>query len=419
MEFSNFKQGAQAMSTSLLYRAWGIRGYRYVRTNYPEGGIEFVIEQDPKSLECGHCGSRRIMRQGQVSRRFKTTPVGGKPVSVVLPIPRLWCAECSTTRQAKVAFADERRSYTRTFERYALELCRHMTIRAVARHLGVGWDMIKDMQKRYLKKHFGRPRLKDLREIAIDEISIGKGHHYLTVVLDLATGAVVFIGEGKGADSLKPFWKRLLCATRGRPKIKAVATDMSAAYTFAIAERLPNAVHVFDRFHVVKLYNEKLTDLRREVQRTTENVEHKKLLKGTHWLLVKNPENLEDGRKERERLEEALRINQPLATAYYMKEDLREFWGQGSKRNAKKFLDDWIRRAEASGIRMLKQFANTLRLHRKGLLAWYEYPISTGPLEGTNNKIKTLQRQAYGYRDQEFFRLRIFSAHTTHYELIG
>lgn len=407
------------MSTSLLYHTWGIRGYRYVRTNDVGGGAEFVIEQAPNNLECSVCGSRRIVRQGQVSRRFRSTPVGGKPVWIVLPIPRLWCAACGSTRQAKVLFADERRTYTRTFERYALELSRRMTIRDVASHLGVGWDMIKDVQKRYLNKHFGRPRLKDLREIAIDEISIGKGHRYLTVVLDLRTGAVVFIGEGKGADSLKPFWKKLLCATRGRPKIRAVATDMSAAYALAIAERLPKAVHVFDRFHVVKLYNEKLTKLRREVQQTTENVEHKKLLKGTRWLLVKNPENLDDSRKERERLEDALRINKPLAAAYYLKEDLREFWDQVSKRNAKRFLDGWIARAEASGIRMLKQFANTLRLHQKGLLAWYDYQISTGPLEGTNNKIKTIQRQAYGYRDEEFFRLRIFSAHTTRYELIG
>jgi transposase len=294
-----------------------------------------------------------------------------------------------------------------------------MTVRAVAHQLGVGWDLVKDIQKRYLQRHFARPRLKDLKQIAIDEITIGKGHRYLTVVLDLKSGAVVFIGEGKGADSLKPFWQRLRRATRGRPKIKAVATDMSAAYTLAVAEHLPEATHVFDRFHVVKLYNDKLADLRREVQRSTENLEHKQLLKGTLWLLLKNPEHLDEKRNERSRLDEALRINQPLATAYYMKEDLREFWRQAGKRNARRFLRNWLARAEASGIRMLQKFANTIRLHLKGLLAWYNHPISTGPLEGTNNKIKTLQRQAYGFRDQTFFRLKIFAMHRSHYELIG
>lgn len=407
------------MSTSLLYHAWGVRGYQQTRVRFVAGVVEFTVEQGPGTLRCGHCGSRRVMRQGQVTRRFKAIPIGSKPVAIVLPIPRLWCAACSKTRQAKVAFADERRTYTRSFEQYALELSRRMTIQGVAKHLGVSWDMVKDIQKRYLQKHFSRPRLKDLRQIAIDEISIGKGHRYLTVVLDLDSGAVVFVGEGKGADSLNPFWKKLFCATRGRPKIRAVATDMSAAYTLAVAERLPEAVHVFDRFHVVKLYNDKLADLRREVQRSTENIEHKQLLKGTLWLLLKNSENLDTDRDERKRLNEALRINQPLATAYYMKEDLRQFWDQGGKRTARRFLNDWIARAESSGIRMLKTFANTLRQHMKGLLAWYNYPISTGPLEGTNNKIKTMQRQAYGFRDPVFFRLKIFALHRTSYKLIG
>ena len=215
------------MSTSMLYHAWGIRGYQYVRTRYVKGEIEFDIEQNPNTLRCCHCGSGRVMRQGQVTRRFKTIPVGGKPVTIVLPIARLWCAACATTRQAKVLFADKRCSDTRSFERYALELCRHMTIQDVANHLGVGWDLVKNLQKRYLRRHFDRPRLKGLRQIAIDEITIGKGHQYLTVVLDLKRGAVVFMGKGKGADSLKPFWKRLRCATRGRLKIHAVASPDS------------------------------------------------------------------------------------------------------------------------------------------------------------------------------------------------
>tara|TARA_B100001971_G_scaffold192633_1_gene197101 strand:+ start:87 stop:1349 length:1263 start_codon:yes stop_codon:yes gene_type:complete len=413
---AQLQKGEQNMSTSLLYHAWGVRGYRYRRTHFTNGIIEVVIEQDPNTLACSHCGSRRLMRQGQVTRRFKAPPIGGKPVSITLPIARVHCHDCGHTRQVKIAFVHERRTYTRAFERYALELSRHMTIRDTANHLGVSWDVVKNIQKRYLQRRFRRPKLKHLERIAIDEISIGKGHRYLTVVLDLASGAVVFIGEGKGADSLDPFWKKLCGAGA---KIKAVATDMSPAYTFAVAEHLPQAVHVFDRFHVVKLFNDKLANLRRDVQGSVEKIEHKQLLKGTLWLLMKNPENLDETRHERRRLEDALRINQPLATAYYMKEDLRQFWEQAGKRNANRFLDDWIARAEASGIRMLNKFAQTLRLHRKGLLAWYDYNISTAALEGTNNKIRTMQRQAYGFRDQEFFRLKIYAIHKSTYALVG
>ena len=133
-------------------------------------------------------------------------------------------------------FADPRRSYTRAFERYALELCRLMTIQDVAQHLQVGWDTIKDIQKRDLQRRFKKPQLSKLKQIAIDEIAIGHGHRYLTVVLNLETGAVVFVGEGKGADALEPFWKRLRAA---RAKMEAVATDMSPAYIQAVREHLP------------------------------------------------------------------------------------------------------------------------------------------------------------------------------------
>ena len=165
-------------------------------------------------------------------------------------------------RQVDVPFADPRRSYTKAFERYVLELSRRMTIRDVAAHLGVGWDLVKDIQKRDLSRRFAKPKLKHLRRIAIDEIAVAKGHRYMTVVLDLDSGAVVFVGDGKGADALKPFWKRL------RPsgaKIEAVAMDMSAAYRGAVSTHLKEAVIVFDHFHVIKLFNDKLSDLRRSL----------------------------------------------------------------------------------------------------------------------------------------------------------
>jgi len=403
------------MSTSLLYHGWGVRGYEYVRTDYSDGRLAFTIRQDSAALRCACCGSDRVIRSGQVERRFRAPPVGSKPVSLVLAIPRVRCRECGIVRQVKVGFADERRSYTHAFERYAVELCRRMTIYDVAYHLNVSWDVVKDIHMRYLGRRFGKPRLKGLTHIAIDEISIGKGHRYLTVVLDLGSGAVVFVGEGKKAESLAPFWRRLRSSGA---KVQAVATDMSPAYIEAVTKNLPKAVLVFDRFHVVKLFNDKLSDLRRQVQSGAQGLQ-KKVLKCTRWLLLKNPENLDEERDERKRLDEALELNKPLATAYYMKEDLRQLWEQDDQPTAERFLNDWIARAEASGITMLKKFARTLTIRRAGLLAWYDHSISTGPLEGTNNKIKTLQRQAYGFRDQEYFTLRIYGIHEVKYALVG
>ena len=290
-----------------------------------------------------------------------------------------------------------------------------MTIKDVAKHLGVSWDVIKDIQRRDLSRRFAKPKLKHLRQIAIDEIAIAKGHRYVTVVLNLESGAVVFVGDGKGADALKPFWKRL----RGsKAKIQAVAMDMSPAYHEAVSTHLSKATIVYDHFHVTKLFNDKLSDLRRWLYHRAGD-EQKKVLKGVRWLLLKLAENLDIERDERARLKEALRLNKPLALAYYMKEDLRQFWEQPGKKYATLFLNDWIRRAKASGVHMLLQMARTLDTHRSGLLAYYDYPISTGPLEGTSNKIKTMKRQAYGFRDHEFFKLKILAIHEAKYALVG
>jgi len=258
--------------------------------------------------------------------------------------------------------------------------------------------------------------LKKLRQLAIDEISIGKHGRFLTVVLDLKRGAVVFVAEGKGSAALEPFWKRLRAA---RAKIQAVAMDMSPAYIKAVSEHLPKAEIVFDHFHIIKLFNEKLSDLRRELFRQAQDQQLKDVLKGTRWLLLKNPEHLDPRHNEQQRLDQALKLNAPLATAYYLKEDLRQLWQQPNWRAGRKFLTAWCKRALASGIRILQQFAQTLRKHARGILNYFKFPISTGPLEGTNNKIRTLQRQAYGFRDSEFFKLKIYALHETRYELVG
>jgi transposase len=403
------------MSTSLLYHAFGVRGYRQTAIEFSEGQVFFRIAKDREDYRCSACGSPEVAPHGQVERQFRCPSIGQHPVLVLLPIPRVSCRHCGVTRQIALEFADPRRSYTKAFARYALELSRRMTIQDVARHLSVSWDIVKEIVQQDLQRRFARPKLKHLRQIAIDEICVGSGHRYLTIVLDLESGAVVHVGRGKGGDALKAFWKRL---RRSRAKVEAVATDMSAAYIEAVREHLPEATLVFDRFHVMKLFNDKLTVLRRQLYHQATR-EQKRVLKGVRWLLIKRPEHLDPQRNERDRLEEALKLNQPLATAYYLKEELADFWEQDDEEEAEAFLLDWLARAEASGIDILVGLARTLRQHALGLLAYYDYPISTGPLEGTNNKIKTMQRRAYGYRDQEFFRLKILACHESKYALVG
>jgi transposase len=164
------------MSTSLRYHAFGVCGYCYVSTGYSEGAVTFTIEQPRRSFRCPMCGSEDVIRRGETPGRFRAVSIGSKRVYLAFAVPRVACRSCGAVRQLRIGFADPRVSYTRAFARYALELSRHMTIKGVAQHLGIRWDVIKEIQKEDLQRRFGSPKLKHLRQIAIDEISIGKGH---------------------------------------------------------------------------------------------------------------------------------------------------------------------------------------------------------------------------------------------------
>lgn len=404
------------MSTSIIYHGFGIRGYSQRRFEAKGGRLTFWLRALQSRLLCAACSSRKVISRGTVTRRFRTVPIGRKPVDIVLDVPRLECRVCGAVRQIKLGFADPYQTYTRSLERLALELSEHMTIKAVASYLRLNWHTVKSIQKRALSKRFGRPRLRHVRRIGIDEIYIGKRRGFITLVLDLDTGAILYVGEGKSKASLHGFWRRL---RHSRAKIEAVAIDMSKAYISAVRENLPDAVLVFDHFHVVKLFNEKLSELRRSMQREAEDKMAKKIFKGSRWLLLKNPENLCEARGEKARLKEILRMNEPLSIAYYLKEDLRQIWAQPDQATARTVFDDWLARAEASGVKILKAVAKTFLEYRDGILAYYQARITTAKVEGTNNKIRALQRQAYGYRDDEFFDLKLKSLHAAHTTIVG
>ncbi len=291
-----------------------------------------------------------------------------------------------------------------------------MTIEDASRIAEVGWDTVKGIEQSYLSRHYSKPRLKDVAYIAIDEFAVQKGHKFMTVVMDLESGRVLFVGDGKSAETLEPFWKLVRCSGA---RIQAVAIDMWPAFIDAVTNNLPNAQIVFDRFHITKMVNDALSELRKQLYRDETLLNKRPVIKGIRWLLLKRGDNLNEEKDEHKRLQQALEMNKPLATAYYLKEELRLLWAQGSDEQAKSFPGKWVAIAYASGINVLRKIANSLLAHRTGIFAWYSFPISTGPLEGLNNKIKVLKRQAYGYRDKQFFKLKIYAIHQTKYALCG
>jgi len=405
------------MSTSLLYHAFGLTDCQYQATNFIDSNVYFKVSLNKRLIRCPECRHRKVTIKEFIPRTIKTIPIGKKSVFIQLDIPRVYCLKCLITRQVKLPFARPHSRYTRSFERMVIQLSNVMTMKHIAQWLKVGWDVVKNIIKRRLKQVYNKPKLVGLKRIAIDEIYLGKSQGFMTIVLDLVTGRVVYTALGKHSEALNPFWLRL---KHNKIKIDAVATDMGAAYIKAVRENIPEAILVFDHFHIIKLFNEKLTRLRRDLFNDLECAEEKKALKGTRWLLLKRPDNLKDNSNERQRLEHALEINKPLSIAYYLKEDLAQIWRQESKEEAEAWLNEWASKAQASGVNILQKFAKKLLLWRRNILAYYDTnKLSTGPLEGVNNKIKTLKRMAYGYRDQEFFQLKILALHESKSGLHG
>jgi len=278
-----------------------------------------------------------------------------------------------------------------------------MTVTDLAAVTALSWDTVKSIIKRRLEKDYGHPRLRPLQRLSVDEIHLGRRHGFWTLVIDLDTGRIVWVGRGRGGDALRKFWPALRAS---RARIKAVAMDMSGAYWAAVSEHLPQAVVVFDRFHIIKLVNEKLDDLRREMVREATGL-MKQTVKGVRYLLLMRRENIDQ--EQLPRLDEALKHNEPLFTGYLLKEGLGLLWEQPSYAKMNAFLHQWCDLAAHSGIRQMMQASKTLLRHKRGILSWWTHRINNGRMEGINNKIKTLLRQTYGLRDERYFVLTLYT----------
>jgi len=290
-----------------------------------------------------------------------------------------------------------------------------MTIQDISAILHTSWGLVKSIDKTNLERRYKSIDIKNVEYIAIDEFSIKRGHKYMSVVMDLATKRIIYVNEGRAKECLEPLFKRF---KRMKVTPKAIAMDMWPAYISAALEHFPGTPIVFDRFHIESNLNKAISNIRKAVFKDETDLNKRKLIKGTRWLLLKNNQNLNEDKNEKEKLELALNINKPLATAYYLKEDLKQIWSQENLAGAKRFLGDWAARAIASGIKLMVKFAHSLLGHRTGIFSWFDNKISTGPLEGMNNKIKVLKRRAYGYRDMEYFKLKIYNLHHAKYPLL-
>ena len=397
------------MDSSFLCYGFGLYGYECTRTEYKGNTIIFHVQAKARQKTCPKCHKRHLVKNGYRVRDIVGLPIGRRRVIFRVKVQRYKCKnkDCDYDRQEDIRFTTGSRSYSKRFAMYVVDLLKSMTLQDVAFHLGVSWDMVKEIHSSYLQRHYCPPSLDGVECIGIDEFAVRKGHTYKTIVVDLISGRILYVGDGKGTDALDGFWKKV---KRKKIKIRFVASDLSPAFTASIAKNCPEATHVFDHFHVVKLMNDKLDSIRRTQYNKEKDRNKRNILKGTRYLLLSNGEDIND-MEYKTRLDNALALNKPISQGYYLKEKLREIWNQVSKDEARKVLEDWIEQAESSKVPQLLVMAETLRNHKDGILAWYDGHLSTAKVEGINNKIKVMKRNAYGFRDDHYFTLRLYSLH--------
>ena len=306
------------MNSSFLYYAWGLYRHKCLREEYKDNTIILHIESKQAPKCCPQCGHAHLMKNGFRIRDFISLPIGGKKVILRMKVRRYKCkwADILCSRQSQLHSS----------------VCkvRGRSIKGndPQRHSpSFGRVVGHDQRDSHSSSWVSPPSLEGVDSIGIDEFAVRKGHAYKTIVVDLKSGRILHVGQGKAADALAGFWKRV---RRKKLDIKYIATDLSAAFISSVLENCPNAVHVFDHFHVVKLMNEKLDEIRRAQYNMEKDINKHKVLKGTRYLLLRNGAVIFD-KEYKTRLDNALYTNQPLSQAYYLKEQLREIWMQANK----------------------------------------------------------------------------------------
>jgi transposase len=353
---------------------------------------------------CHLCGHRAIGIHSRSQRNVRDLNLASTTVYLQCHFRKIFCPACQRIVIEDLGLLHPYLRVTKRLAEYIHGLCKVMTVKEVAEHLDLDWKTVKNIDKFFLETHYGTPCFDGLRLLAVDEISIRKGHRYLTIILDYETGRVVWIGQNRKARTLSSFFNRL---SKGQKKnLEAIVMDMWDPYIKAVKAKVPHVKIVFDLFHVVAQFSKVIDKVRNSEYRKASK-EQKEIFKGAKYLLLKNTVRRF---KERAQLAELLQINQVINTVYILKDQLKHIWTYRSRTWTTKALDQWCSLARFLKNQSLTKFVKMLERYSYGILNHCDYPLHTSKLEGVNNKIKVIKRKAYGFHDLRYFSLKIYQA---------
>ncbi len=394
---------------TFIRKQLGMKSHYVARVEETEDAVIAYVERiGRRQLNCARCGlpCKSTHGRSKKQRTWRDLSLRKSPMKISYRPFRVCCHRCKKVKVEKVPWAEPWSRVTMALAAAVAVMARQLSWLEVASYFDLDWKTVAEIVRFAVTEGLKRRRWKPLHRIGVDEVSRRKGHTYLTLVYDLERGRIVWIGETRKREAIDSFFQ-WLNPRRGR-SIRAVCCDMWAPYADSIREHLPQATLVFDRFHLVRHCLDALDEVRREEVRHLTG-SGKQAIKGTRFILLKNPWNLTSGQRAcLLALATTVKANRRLLRGYLLKESFQLFWGYRSPFHAKRFLNHWLWQATHSRLKAMKKFAELVKTHIDGILAWTTLPVSNGMSEGLNNKVKLISHRAFGYRTATYFIAAIY-----------
>ena len=388
--------------TTFLNRTIGlpglwVKGLRMEEVPGEEAPILVIeIGRRFRLLTCPECGTRVRGRFEERKRLWRHLGLWGHRTYLAGPIRRLRCPTCRTVRTEAVPWARPGSHFTRVFEDAVGLLAQQLNHTAISELTGIAWATVGRIAERLVAEKLHEDRFEDVRCIGVDEISYRRHHKYLTVVVDHDRDRVIWVGVGKNSETLGEFFKAL--GPERAQRLELASIDMSAAYEKALREHAPQAEIVFDRFHVARLANDAVTEVRRAEARDLKPSERAEL-KGTRWILLKRRERLDPD--EEATLSGIQKTNVRVYRASLLKESFLDIFASQARQEAEERLKAWLAWACRSRLKPFVRLSRTVRKHLEGILAFIDSGLTNARLEGMNNKIRLLSHRAFGFHSPE------------------
>lgn len=380
------------------------KGFQIVKSHKTDSLISITLKPDSPAF-CS-CGRLSEFTHDTQWRTIKDAMILGTPVELLIQTRRITCLLCGTKTEAISWLKPYSRLTNRLIE-YIEQLLPLLPIKHISELTGVHWHTIKNIDKQRLKRVIPDIPWDKLRQLVMDEFAIFKGHRYATVIADAQTHQVLWIGLGRSRTDIRPFFEEL---GKHAENIEAVAMDINTAFDLEVKAHCPNARIVYDLFHVVAKYGREVMDRVRvdQANQLKEDKKARRWIKRSRWILLKNRDNLDVNQQSY--LDEILSVNHDLMVTHLLGEQLKELWYCDSETQAIELWDVWWQQVNESGIKPLISFARKLKPYLHGIVSSSLYRLNTCTLEGINNKIKLIKRMGYGYRDTDYFFMKIKAA---------